>query len=66
MIIKERANMSKMNDDFRESSDITDKDFYAAIEEGLKDFEEGRIHTSQEVLQAMHDEIDRVFDMKKR
>jgi len=46
--------------------EIAEKEFYAAIEEGLKDIEEGRTYTSQEVRQAMHDEIDRVFDMKKR
>ena len=41
--------------------EIAEKEFYAAIEEGLKDIEEGRTCTEDEVFVAAHAEIRRVL-----
>ena len=45
--------------------EIAEREFYAAIDEGLKDVEEGRVCSSAEVKQAMYAELERAFQEKR-
>ena len=41
-----------------------EQEFYAAIDRGLKDVEEGRLLTVEEVFSNVHKKIDDIFDGK--